>query len=342
MHRYTNRSSSGLQASSVRFLLYQKQALAQVSRTFALTIPLLPTHVRHAIGNAYLLCRIADTVEDEPQLSNEHKRAFLDRFTNVVNGQAPADLFASDLAKVLSDATAKAERDLVLNTSAVVEYHENLSIGQRKPIERCIETMCNGMAEFVGTGVGGLPSMRHLDRYCYVVAGVVGEMITDILCDYSQDIESRRNQLFPLSGQFGRGLQLVNVLKDHREDRVRGVAWLPGKISNEVGDCSNRRVTTNIETRVLHVTDIAKRDLDAALRYVQLIPTYERRIRKFLTISLGLAVLTLRRIQANPGFQKGDEVKISRRQVYSTVAATNIAVLSNQALTWLFNKVVRF
>ena len=342
MDRQTDPATSSPQTFSVRYLSYQKLALAHVSRTFALTIPLLPDRISQVIGNAYLLCRIADTIEDEPELSHDHKKLFLSRFTEVLHGNALAEPFSSDLTRFLSDATAKGERDLVLNAPDVVIYHTKLPSNQRKPITRCIETMCDGMAEFVSVGKFGLPSMKHLDRYCYVVAGVVGEMITDILCEYSPDIESRRNQLFPLSARFGRGLQLVNILKDHREDYQRGATWLPTKIVKERGDCQNEEILVSTEDRVLHIVNIAKNDLSAAVCYVQLIPAYERRVRKFLAVTLGLAILTLRRIHSNPGFQSGDEVKISRRCVYATVIVTSIAVRSNRALRWLFNLVARF
>lgn len=332
--RRSNRKQKETQSP---FLAYQKRALAQVSRTFALTIPLLPAQVRHAIGNAYLLCRIADTIEDEPTLTNEAKRGFLARFAEVVVGRSSTDSFSNDLSRLLSEATHKGERELVSNTSPVVDYHVNLPSGQREPIERCVETMCEGMAEFVGTDSTGLPSMKHVERYCYVVAGVVGEMITDVLCDYSNNIDTRKNELSKLSVPFGRGLQLVNILKDHREDRKRGVTWLPRQVFESRGVGMRRHGESNIVTRIKHVVNIAQRDLEAALRYVQLIPNHERGVRSFLAITLGLAILTLRRIQLNPGFQRGDDVKISRRQVYGTVATTRFAVRSNHALNWLFN-----
>lgn len=320
------------------FLAYQKQALLRVSRTFALTIPLLPNQVRYVIGNAYLLCRIADTIEDEPTLDDDYKRKFLARFAEVVQQRSATDSFAHELASLLSDATKPGERDLVLNTSAVVDFHGKLPSGQRKPIERCIDIMCGGMAKYVGTGSSGLPTMEHVEQYCYYVAGVVGEMITDVLSDYSSGIEEHRDRLNKLSVQFGRGLQLVNILKDHREDRRRGVTWLPRQIFSSRGRGTNKRIETRLENRVMHVVNAAQRDFEAALRYVMLIPVRERGVRSFLAITLGLAILTLRRISSNPGFRRGDDVKISRRQVYATVATTSFAVRSNSTLKWLFNR----
>ena len=338
MRRQSKRSRSSRQAVFDPFLAYQKQALVRVSRTFALTIPLLPTQVRHVIGNAYLLCRIADTIEDEPTLDVARKRDFLSRFTEVVQQHTATDSFAHELAGLLSEATKPGERDLVLNTSSVINYHSKLPSGQRKPIERCVEIMCKGMAEFVGTGESGLPTMEHVERYCYYVAGVVGEMLTDVFSDYSSGIEAQRDKLTKLAVQFGRGLQLVNILKDHPEDRRRGVTWLPRRILRARSRGTSEEVEASLERRVMHVVRVAQRDFEAALRYVELIPVSERGVRAFLAITLGLAILTLRRINSNPGFRRGDDVKISRKQVYGTVAATSVAVRSNVALKWLFNR----
>ena len=201
---------------------YQARALRGVSRTFALTIPQLPRGLRTVVGNAYLLCRIADTIEDEPALDTARKREYLRRFVHVVAGRVPAGPFAAELRPLLSGATMDAEKELVEKAGLVVHLTHRFRATQREAILRCVDIMTDGMAEFADRAPDGLGSMRDLDRYCYHVAGVVGEMITDLACDHSDEIASRRNRLYPLSSDFGRGLQLVNILKDVWEDRVAG------------------------------------------------------------------------------------------------------------------------
>ena len=92
---------------------FQDQILPHVSRTFALTIPQLPARLRVAVTNAYLLCRIADTIEDEPTLSAEETRVFLQRFTGVVRGTEPAAPLAREIVRHLSERTLPAEHQLV-------------------------------------------------------------------------------------------------------------------------------------------------------------------------------------------------------------------------------------
>src|ERR1700739_137224 len=91
---------------------YQDQILPHVSRTFALTIPQLPLPLRVAVVNAYLLCRIADTIEDEPALSATETRMLMHRFAAVVAGSEAAGPLAREVAGRLSDRTLPAEREV--------------------------------------------------------------------------------------------------------------------------------------------------------------------------------------------------------------------------------------
>ncbi|TLY73161.1 MAG: phytoene synthase, partial [Gammaproteobacteria bacterium] len=152
--------------------VYQEQILPHVSRTFALTIPQLPPGLRTAVTSAYLLCRIADTIEDEPALSAAETFAFLQRFTAVVYGREEAALLVRELEPRLSDRTLPAERDLVRNMERVVRMTAGLHEQQRAAIHRCIEVMCYGMHHFQSTAsLRGLPLSSDLDSYCYYVAG---------------------------------------------------------------------------------------------------------------------------------------------------------------------------
>ena len=71
--------------SSLDDLAYQTRILAGVSRTFALTIPELPDPLVHVVGNAYLLCRLADTIEDDPDMDSDTKAAFMSEFLAVMH-----------------------------------------------------------------------------------------------------------------------------------------------------------------------------------------------------------------------------------------------------------------
>ena len=327
-------------------LAYQTGILKGVSRTFALTIPQLPHPLCDVVGNAYLLCRIADTIEDEPALSVAQKQAFSERFVKVVAGHEAAEPFARELHLLLSSAMLESERDLVVNTARIVRITRGFRAVQRNALERCVKIMSCGMAEFQRNATrDGLDDLLHLDRYCYHVAGVVGEMLTELLCDYSAEIGERREELLGLSVSFGQGLQMTNILKDVWDDQQRGACWLPRDVFRSAGfdlrSLSAGRTAPEFVEGLLILVAIARHHLANALRFTLLIPARETGIRRFCLWALGMAVLTLRRIHARPAFTESREVKISRRSVRATVFVTSALARSDPALKLLFEALTR-
>ncbi len=324
-----------------RDIAYQTEILQGVARTFALTIAQLPRPLADAVGNAYLLCRIADTIEDEPGLSWAQKDAFSQRFVEIVAGRGNPAPFARELGALLSPSTSGHERELVVNTARVVGITTGFNPVQRDAIERCVRIMSSGMVEFQRTAsTDGLPDIDHLNRYCYHVAGVVGETLTALFCDYSEEMEERRDELLALAVSFGQGLQMINILKDMWEDRRRGVSWLPRDVFREngvdVGALPSERTDPGFVNGVAKLVAITRRHLADALRYILLIPRHETSIRRSCLWPLGIAVLTLQRIYRTPAFTSGQQVKVSRRAVWAVALATSIAARSNAALKLLF------
>ena len=335
--------ASSLDRMTVSDLAYQAEILQDVSRTFALTIPQLPGALRDVVGNAYLLCCIVDTIEDEPTLSAGQKQAFAERFVEVVAGRAGVDPFARELGASLSASTTASEHDLIANTARVIRITHGFRATQRDVLERCVRIMARGMAEFQRHATAaGLNDLPHLDRYCYHVAGVVGEMLTELFCDYSAKINERRNELLPLAVSFGQGLQMTNILKDVWDDRQRGACWLPRDIFLEAGfDLRSLSAGHNgpgFTDGLFTLVGIARRHLANALRFIQLIPAQETGIRRHCLWVLGMAVLTLRRIHATPTYRNGREVTISRRSVRAVIGVTSTLVRSNLALELLIQE----
>ncbi len=322
-------------------LAYQTEILQGVSRTFALTIPRLPAELRDVVGNAYLLCRIIDTIEDVAVLSLAQKQAFSERFINIVAGRERAEPFAHKLGALLSGSTATSEHALIINMDRVIRVTATFNAVQRGALERCVTVMSRGMMEFQQSAtLDGLSDLAHLDRYCYHVAGVVGEMLTELFCDYSAEIGERRENLLALSVSFAQGLQMTNILKDMWDDRRRGACWLPRDIflaaDINVSDLSAGCGDPGFVKGLSRLVAITRYHLTNALRFILIIPPRETGIRLHCLWALGMAVLTLLRIHATPMFRNGQEVKISRRSVWAVTFITRAVVRSNVALKLLF------
>ena len=325
---------------------YQQHILQGVSRTFALTIPQLPGSLARVVGNAYLLCRIADTIEDDPSLDAGQKRQFSESFIQVIGGEMPAQSFADALHPLLSERMLEAEKDLIHHTQRVIRITHGFGERQRAALARCIRIMSRGMADFQqSTTPDGLADMSHMDRYCYYVAGVVGEMLTELFCDYSREIDAQASELQNLAVSFGQGLQMTNILKDIWEDRGRGACWLPRDVFERVGfDLSRLAEDHKREKFSLGLSEligIARLHLQNALGYTLLMPRHETGIRRFCLWALGMAVLTLRKVHANMHFTAGQQVKISRRSVKAVVLVSNLSVGSDALLKLLFDGFTR-
>ncbi|MGR8934671.1 MAG: phytoene/squalene synthase family protein [Gammaproteobacteria bacterium] len=320
----------------------QSVLLEGVSRTFALTIPQLPAKLRTAVANAYLLCRIVDTIEDEISLTAEQKRQFCSEFTNIVKSERDTEAFAATLAPLLSPQTLPAEHALIRLIPQVIAITHRLEQAQIDALAACVETMAKGMSQFQAQNLhDGLKTLADMDAYCYYVAGCVGEMLAKLFCHYSPEIASQHDELLKLSVSFGQGLQMTNILKDIWDDAKRGVCWLPQDIFRETGfelkDLTPQNHGEQFQQGLEHLIGIAHGHLSNALTYTQLIPSHETGIRNFCLWALGMAVLTLNKIKSNLDFTDSNQVKISRNSVKATIIASRLAGRSNLFLSLLFN-----
>ena len=324
----------------------QATLLEGVSRTFALTIPQLPTSLYRSVANAYLLCRIVDTIEDEVSLSADQKKYFCRGFIDIVKTGNHAQAFAGELAPLLSEQTIPAEHCLIRLAPRVIAITHSLDEAQIDALATCVETMANGMPVYQALDLhSGLKTMKDMDDYCYFVAGCVGEMLAKLFCHYSEKIDIHREELLKLSVSFGQGLQMTNILKDIWDDAKRGVCWLPQDIFTETGfklsELSPSTNDKNFHLGLRHLISIAHGHLQNALIYTQLLPSNETGIRNFCLWALGMAVLTLKKIKDNLDFKESSQVKISRSSVKTTIFVSKLTARSNLLLSLIFNLVSR-
>jgi farnesyl-diphosphate farnesyltransferase len=326
--------------------VYQEAILPKVSRTFALTIPQLPPALREVVANAYLLCRIADTIEDEPTLSVEEKGHYERAFVDAVTGRVDARRFADELAPKLSDATSASERELLFQLPLVLEITQSLNPSQHAAIVECLRVMSRGMHDFQGVvGLQGLATLRDMDRYCYCVAGVVGEMLTRMLIDFEPSLAPQSKLLMRLAVSFGQGLQMTNILKDQWEDRSHGVCWLPQDVFARRGvrlqELRPGEQDDNYAKAMIELIGVAHSHLCRAVDYTLIVPARHAGFRRFCLWSIGLAVLTLRNLQDRLDFCSGTQVKVSRTAVAQTMGLTRLTDRYDHGVRWLFATAAR-
>jgi len=329
---------------SIRHLsdeVFQDYMLQGVSRTFALTIPQLPQELVQVVSNAYLLCRTIDTIEDEPHLTIIEKKDFSAKFVAVISGEMDADDFAQALYPRLSTQTSQAEKELIYFLPRVIALLSSFDTPQRRALASCVKTMAKGMVTYqLDVSRKGLKDLKAHNSYCYHVAGVVGEMLTELFCHYNSAIAEKKTELMELSVSFGQGLQMTNILKDMWDDWERGVSWLPRdvfeKVGFDLGQMQPENTSEAFKEGVKHLLGIAHFHLKNALQYTLLIPAREEGIRRFCLWALGMAILTLKKIYRNLEYTSAQEVKISRKTVKTIIACSNIMVKHDLLLKGMF------
>ncbi|MFP2899274.1 phytoene/squalene synthase family protein [Corallococcus sp. 4LFB] len=326
--------------------------LPRVSRTFALNIPLLPEPLDLAVTVAYLLCRVADTLEDEAP--GPSRTALLEELGALValapGWEAQARSFARRARLALRDEAPAAEAGLVLETPRVLETLASLPSWVHPPIARCVRTMTGGMNQMQrlhgGSGqVMGLPDLQATFMYCYYVAGVVGEMLTGLFIASSPRVAWRHESLTPRAPAFGRALQLTNILKDVREDLDRGSCWLPRDRMAAHGLTPATLALPSLRSRAVALMDelveVARRELAVALEYSLALPREEPGLRLFCLYPLFFAVATLDAVEGNPAVLEPAPVKIRRETVEALMRLTQERVDSDEALRALYARCAR-
>lgn len=299
--------------------LYQRAILESVSRTFALTIPLLPANLEKVVGNTYLLCRIVDTIEDAVCIDPKTKQVLSTLFVKTVLDPSYSEEFVKESLMALLNHPNHDEKDLIKNIPRVLRVLQSFDEKQRHAVAQCVQIMSEGMSYFhVRQNQAGLEDLKEFEKYCYVVAGVVGEMLTTVFALHSAAFAKAISGKESLAIAFGQALQMTNILKDSPEDQLRGVSWKPKGVD---------------QTELLV---IAHQKLEDSLRYIYCIPKSEPGIRQFCFLAFGLAVLTLRQIARRHQFPEGAEVKLTRPQVSRFYIFTKIAVHSNFVMGLFF------
>ena len=325
---------------------YQDYILQGVSRTFALTIPQLSKDLVQVVGNAYLWCRMADTIEDDPQLALVLKGHFSHQLAGLLESQESTAAWVAELQPQLHRDTAPAELDLIANSQRILRLFRSFSPTQQRIIQQCVATMVQGMMHYQAHQPhSGLPTILALNDYCYHVAGIVGEMLTLLYCDYSSKLRHNKAQLMPLAVSFGQGLQMTNILKDIWQDQGREICWLPqdvfSKYNIELQDLSKQRTNPDFHRGVRELVAIAHGHLQDALSYTLMTPKTEQGYRNFCLWAIGMALLTLKNIHNQPDFQQSSQIKISRNKVKIIFVVTRFIGRSNSLVKLFFKRVAR-
>ena len=344
----TRRSDSGSPAERLASAdRFAREILPAVSRTFALSIRVLPGDLGRAVLAAYLLCRIADTLEDEPVLPAEFKAGLLDELARCFDDPVAADAFPSRVEALAGDA---AHVRLTKNTDLAFVLYRSLPPGTQAHVRRWVGEMIAGMRKFVLLYPNGIriQSLDEYKEYCYYVAGTVGYLLTDLWHEHTPSIGDRQYQVLREKCRaFAEALQTVNILKDVATDAEKeNSIYIPEELLRTHG---SSHATILAPERLAGTRDalatlvqLAWHDLEAARSYLLSVPRRAVPIRLFCVLPLLFAYATLRDLTRTPqALARREVVKISRREVKSLTLMGFLVIMSNRGLGWLADRAMR-
>jgi farnesyl-diphosphate farnesyltransferase len=333
-----------------RFPRTREEWLKKVSRTFALSIRILPGNLRSQIGHSYLLCRLLDTIEDASTIPVKEKKISLDMAIRSIRTQK--NILASDkhfLQIALRSTFKPAEKTLLTNSHFIFEGIYFFEEPVKQIIEKWSVEMAMGMQKYCfgnGKNEKQLKSLNDLDQYIYYVAGTVGKLLTRLISQEQFKIsQATLKQLDSRCINFGKALQLVNIIKDSRSDKLEGRCYVPRELMNKYGlnlkTFFNPIHSDKITNLYQELIEKAEQYLNDAAEYIKFLPKRLFRYRLGCTWTVLFAYKTLYKLRkVLPEFIRDSSTfKIQRKEVKKILRSSLGCAFSNRSLMKQIEKV---
>jgi farnesyl-diphosphate farnesyltransferase len=327
-----------------------QQILKKVSRSFYLSLIILPRAVREPVSLAYLFCRAADTIADTRILPVAERQQALDLFRQQFLLDTPSfDELEGLCDKLRPYQAEEGERQLLYHVADCFRLFLCLSSADQHLLRELVTTLTQGMAMDLAhfptetvMGVRALPDLKALDLYTYYVAGVVGEFWTKMHAAHLPAMQTRDvPALCDLGIRFGKGLQMTNVLKDLGRDLHQGRCYVPQSclyaFHINLQELLQAETLDKLRPLLDALTWYTLAHLDCAHRYILALPRRTLRLRLSCMWPLLFALQTLAVIRCSERvLQPQARIKISRLDVYRIMTCSLGCLLSPRLFAWYY------
>jgi farnesyl-diphosphate farnesyltransferase len=318
--------------------------LRRVSRSFYLSLAVLPRAVRPTIGLAYLLARASDTIADTRLIDRASRIAHLEALRAALDGREAGPVTAVARATAPSQALP-AERALLERLPESLAAYRALPGADRARVRAVLGSIIEGQIQdlrvFPGEDEGKLAALEtreDLDRYTYLVAGCVGEFWTEVHVAHRPRLRHwDLPRMRALGVRLGKGLQLTNVLRDLPRDLRQGRCYLPrqdlARLGLEPRDLLDPARAPAVRPLLVEWLDTALDHYEAGWQYTFAIPRREARMRLACAWPLLIGLRTLDLLAASPNWlDPAVTLKVPRVRVYGLMAHSLGTVWSTRAL----------
>ena len=307
--------------SQVRSKELRGAILRDVSRSFYLSIRFLPTQLRDPIALAYLLARATDTIADTTEIEPALRLARLHDLAALIQRDDLASKAADSFESFASLQKNDAERALIERLPGCLAWLQALPAEDRADIREVLGKINEGQVLDVerfqnAAEIIALETAADLDRYTYLVAGSVGEFWTNTCFRRLPTFTSQPGDEMRRAGvEFGKGLQLVNILRDIGADLRNGRCYLPAEELRAIGVAPSdlKNEPARAEPIVHAWLERAEQGMAAGAEYACAIQPWRVRLATVLPALIGMRTIRLLRAAGNDVFRA--RVKVPRAEV---------------------------
>lgn len=310
--------------SSVRETEYLlNKLLKEVSRSFFLTLKFLPRAIRPQIGLAYLLARATDTIADTEVIPVEARLEALQKLRDAICRSAAAPQFQ----RLADNQSLPAEKILLDRVPSALKLLRGFSPADQERIQQVLDTITSGqeldLVRFrsgTATDPMALQAESELDDYTFRVAGCVGDFWTQMCLAHLKTKPTKpADQLIQEGIRFGKGLQLVNILRDIPADLRRGRCYLPESQLGTTGVLPKDLLDAETYPRLTPVFSYwlarAEEHLAVGWEYTNSLPYSWMRVRLACAWPILIGQATLRKLAGTNVLDSTQRVKVGRQEV---------------------------
>ena len=313
--------------------------LKATSRSFYLTVRILPRAVRPQVSIAYLLARTTDTIADSQGDPVQARLGGLaDLRCRILGTPAPK------AGALPSEGATPAEKRLLDRVDEMLRIFNGMAEEDKRLIREVLTTIISGQElDLKRFGLPNPPQLRaleteaELDDYTFRVAGCVGEFWTRLCRAHLFPGAAVDEEMLLRDGiRFGKGLQLVNILRDIPEDLKDGRCYIPRQSLAAAGLTPEDLRSPVNETRFRALyhgwLDRAGEHLEAGWNYTNALPRGQWRLRLACAWPVLFGARTLRKLRVENVLDASRRVKISRGEVRAIMGRS--VVFSGWPAAW--------